>query len=126
MKLLSTMGTLSLILLVGLCLSCGGSSEETPPPAGEATSAESVEPAVDSAVDTAEEAAGDAAADATVDKIKAELADKEAELEKITDELKALSPQDMVGEKGEELKKKSEALSDEIQKLKDKLASLTE
>jgi peptidoglycan hydrolase CwlO-like protein len=124
MNRLSMIGALSLVLLVGLCLSCGGS--------GETPSAESVGAEVDSAVDTAVEAADEAAdeavadADATIDKIKAELADKEAELEKVADELKGLSPQDMMGDTGEELKAKSEALNDEIQQLNEKLKSLME
>lgn len=124
MKLVSTMSAMCLILSVGLCLSCGGSSEETTPTAGETPSAESVESAVDSAADAAEEAVADA--DTTVDKIKAELEEKEADLKKVAEELEGLSPQDVMGEKGKELKAKSDALNDEIQKLKDKIDSYME
>jgi len=120
MKRLSTIGALSLVLLIGLCLSCGGSGET---PSAESVGAE-VDSAVDAAVEAADEAVGDA--DATIDEIKAELADKEAELEKVADELKGLSPQDMMGDTGEELKAKSEALNDEIQQLNEKLKSLME
>ena len=117
MKLLSTVAAMCLILLVGLCLSCGGSTEQTTPTAEETPSAESAESAVEEAVDDAE---------ATIDEIKAELAEKEADLERIAEEIKGLSPTDVAGEKGQELKAKSEALSDEIQKLKDKLDSYME
>jgi len=125
MKLMSTVGALFLILLVGLCLSCGGSGETTPPAAGE-PSADSVDAAVDKAVDKAVDAADEAVADAdsAIDKLNAEIAAKEDDLAKIADELKGLSPQDMVGEKGAELKAKSEALTDEIEQLKAKLDSM--
>ena len=122
MKLLSTVSALGLILLVGLCLSCGDSGDEASPTAGEKSMAESVDAAVDSAVEAADEAVADA--NSSMDKIKAELAEKEDDLAKIAEQLKGLSPQDVMGEKGAELKAKSEALTDEIEKLKAKLDSM--
>ena len=130
MKLLSTVGALSLILLVAVCLSCGGSGDTTQPAAGEEPSAGSVDAAVDEAVDAVDEAVDQATDEAVAEagsamgKIKAEIAAKEADLAKIADELKALSPQDMMGEKGSELKAKSEALTEEIDQLKAKLDSM--
>jgi phenylalanyl-tRNA synthetase alpha subunit len=121
MKLLSTVGAICLFLLVGLCLCCGGSTEPTTP---ESEVTPSEDSAVDEAVVAAEEAADDA--EATIEKLKAELAEKEADLERLADELKGLSPADVTGEKGQELRAKSEALADEIQQLKDKLESYVE
>ena len=109
MKLLSTVSALGLILLVGLFLSCGDSGDQASPTAEEKSVTESVDAAVDSAVEAADEAVADA--NSSMDKIKAEIAAKEDDLAKIADELKGLSPQDMVGEKGAELKAKSEALT---------------
>lgn len=126
MKLLSTVPALSLILLVAVCLSCGGSGDTTQPAAGEEPSAESVDAAVDEAVEAVDQATDEAVAEAgsAMDKIQAEIAAKEDDLAKIADELKALSPQDMMGEKGSELKAKSEALTEEIDQLKAKLDSM--
>ena len=122
MKLLSMVSALGLILLVGLCISCGGSGDDTSPATAEKSVSETVDSVVDSAVEAADEAVADA--DPTMDKIKAEIAAKEDDLAKIADELKGLSPQDMVGEKGAELKAKSEALTAEIEELKAKLDSM--
>lgn len=122
MKLLSAVSALFLILVVGLCLSCGGSGDTTSPATGEKSIGESVDSVVDSAVEAADEAVADA--NSSMDKIKAELAEKEDELAKITEQLKGLSPQDVMGETGKKLKAKSEAITDEIEKLKAQLDSM--
>jgi DNA repair exonuclease SbcCD ATPase subunit len=121
------------LVLVGLLTACGGDSGTAGDAMDEAGDA--VDSAMDEAgdaVDSAMDEAGDAVDSAMeggaemIDKIKAELAEKESELEKITEEMKNLSPTDLAGEKANELKAKSEALGDEIAALKEKLASLVE
>ncbi len=72
----------------------------------------------------AEEA--EAAVGATIDELKRRLAEKEAELEMINEQIKGLSPTDLAGERGAELKQKSETLSGEIRKLKERIAAPTE
>jgi hypothetical protein len=124
MSLSSTVVAICLMLLVGLCLSCGGSSDNAPAAPETSSAKAAVDSAVDSATDAAEEAVADA--DATIDTIKAELAKKEAELEQVTEQIKGLSPQDAMSDAGQELKKKSTALTEEIQGLKDKLDSMME
>jgi hypothetical protein len=120
-------------LLIGLLTACGGSGDSVGDAMDQAGDA--VDDAMDQAgdaVDTAMDEAGDAIDSATADgaevieKIKAALAEKEGDLEKVTDEIKNLSPADLAGEKANELKAKSEALGEEIAKLKEKLASLVE
>ena len=123
MKLSRMLPLLLVVLLIGLVTACGsedtGSAGDAMDKAGDA-----VDDAMDEAGDAVDTAMGDGAD--MVEKIKAELAEKESDLEKITDEIKNLSPADMAGEKANELKAKSEALGDEIAKLKEKLASLVE
>jgi len=90
---------------------CGGSSEDP-----------GVGAAVDQAAADAEQAvesASDSAADMT-DAIKEELAVKEGELAEITEQIKALSPEDLLTDAGKDLQAKADALTQQIQELKDK------
>jgi len=145
MKLSRILPLLLVVLMIGLVTACGsedtGSAGDAMDKAGDAVddamdkAGDAVDTAMDKtgdAVDTAVDKTGDAVDTAMADgagmaeKIKAELAEKESDLEKITDEMKNLSPADMAGAKANELKAKSEALGGEIAKLKEKLASLVE
>jgi hypothetical protein len=118
------------ILTVGLVAGCGGPAEEsgalesaaeTAAEAGEAA-ADTATEAVEGAMEAGEEMAEAGAED--LDALKAQLAEKEAELEKIAEELKGLSPTDLMGDKAKDLKDRQATLMEEIQALKDKLAEL--
>jgi chromosome segregation ATPase len=121
------------ILTVGLIAGCGGGSEES-------GAAAVMEEAADAAADAGEDVAGaaedamegaveagedlvDAAAE-DLEGLNAQLAEKEAELQKLADELKAMSPADLMGDKAKDLKSRQATLMEEIQALKDKLAEL--
>lgn len=123
MRLLTNVRAILPLLLLGLCLSCSGSAEKSSTAAEETTAAESIE----SAVDAGEEAAGEAVEEAemALDDLEAALAEKVADLEDVEDELKGLSPEDLMGDKGKQLKAKSETLNEEIRKLKEKIDGLT-
>ena len=111
MTSLRTFLSLAVVILIFAALGCGGSSEE--PTVGSIVG----EAAAD--VQQAAESASDSAA-GMADKIKEELAAKEAELAKITEQIKQLSPEDRPTD-AKDLQAKAEALMQEIQELKDKL-----
>jgi len=125
---------LLVVLMIGLVTACGsedtGSAGDAMDKAGDAVddAMDEAGDAVNTAMDETGDAVDSAMADGaeTVEKIKAELAEKESDLDKITDEIKNLSPAEMAGDTGKKLKAQSEALGDEIAKLKEKLASLVE
>ena len=106
---------LFVILTVGLIAGCGGTSEESG--AGEAL--ESAADAAKEAAAGAEEAVEDVAMAA--EDLKKKIAEKEAELEKLAEELKGLSPADLAGDKAKELQSRQEALTEELEALKAKL-----
>ena len=123
MKVLRLIAPLTLVLLFGLFVGCGG-GEKSDAEKAMKDAAENVAGMAHEAGQKAGEMAEDAAegAQEMMEQVKKELADKEAELEKLTEKLKAMSPADMAGSAGKDLKAKIQKLESEIQELKDKLA----
>ena len=80
--------------------------------------AEAASESVDGMIDEASDAVA-----ATVDEIKAQIAEKEGELQAVKDQIASMSPTDMAGDAGAELKAKSEALMGELAALRDKLTA---
>jgi polyhydroxyalkanoate synthesis regulator phasin len=112
MSYLRAILSLSVVLLIGLSLGCGGTYEESSAePAGSEAAAET-EQAAEEATDTVAE---------TAETIQAEIAEKEAELAAITEQIEQLSPEDLLAEAGKELQAKAEALRQQIEELKAKL-----
>lgn len=122
MKVLRLMASLAVVLTVGFCIGCGDGENKVEGAADAAM--EEVGEAAEGVAGMAEEAAE--SAQGMMEEIKAELAAKEDELAKLKEQMSGLSPTDLAGKAGKELKAKSEALSAEIQQLKDKLASSME
>ena len=121
-----TMWALLLLLTPALMIGCGKDKTEEPAKTAEAAAAEVKEAGSDMAdavSEVVDEASGDAAAmvGATVDDIKAMISEKEAELKAVTDKLTGMSPTDLVGSAGSEMKAKSEALMSELGELREKL-----
>jgi TolA-binding protein len=109
---LRTILSLSVVLLIGLSLGCGGTSEES-----------SAEPAVSEAAAETEQAAEEATGtvEEMADSIQAEIAEKEAELAALNEQIAQLSPEDLLTDAGKDLQAKAEALMQQIAELKEKL-----
>ena len=90
--------------------------------AAETTAYQGGEAAEEGAADV-QEAAGSAMDDVAgmAEKGKEELAAKEAELARVSEEIKQLSPQDLLTDNGKKLQAQAESLMAEIEELKGKL-----
>jgi hypothetical protein len=103
--------TLSLAFVI-LAFAAAGCGE----PAEEATLGSMVDEAAAEVQDAAETASDQAVEMA--DQVKDTLAGKEAELAEISAQIKQLSPEDLMADKGKDLQAKADALMAEIEKLK--------
>jgi DNA repair exonuclease SbcCD ATPase subunit len=104
---------------------CGGSYEESAEQAQDKAqaAAEDVEQAAEDLTATAEEAAEDVSGDirATVDDLNQQIMAKEAKLKEITGRLEGLSATDLMADEAKSLKSESEALTQELATMKEKL-----
>jgi uncharacterized protein YukE len=116
----------AIVVLLGFAMifavvGCGGAAEK---------SESAVEALTEKAEDMAE-TAGEMAEDvmnmapdeiqAKVEDLKKEIAEKETELAELTEKLKGMSPTDLAGDTGAQLKEESDKLTQEVTDLKKKL-----
>ena len=133
--------SLTVVILAFGAVACGESAEKPVSAAVVDETAADVQDAAETAADDVAETSGDAAAEVEdgvaevegatgsamesgaemADEIKDELAAKEAELAKVSEQIKQLSPQDLLTDNGKELQAKADSLMAEIKDLKGKL-----
>ena len=115
------------VLMTACLMGCQGSTEE----AGAAA-----EDLADPAAEAVEEAGQDLAEEvakmtpeelqAKMEEVTRQIEEKEGKLKELADQLKALSPDDLAGEAGQKLQAGNDALTEEIDSLKEKVQAWTD
>lgn len=114
---------LIVVLALGLVVGCSGSDKEygSVGESGAPDSASGAERA-----ETTEEAMEPEGVAATADELRAALTEKRARLQEIADELKGMSPTDLMGEAAKRLQSESDTLAAEIAALEQKIEASEE